>query len=61
MKQGSKHTSFEQGLIEGRDQRSFEIARLLKREDIPADIILRATGITLKQIKELGSPSQGVK
>lgn len=47
MTQKSNKKAFEEGKSDGREERTIEIALRLKREDVPSDIIFRATGINV--------------
>lgn len=44
--------TFEEGIIQGREERAIEIARRLRREGIAADIIWRVSGIDLSSLPE---------
>ena len=41
----SKRKTYKQGIEEGREQRTREMARALQRESVASDIIERVTGI----------------
>ena len=45
-----KNKDYNKGLSDGREERSLEIARRLSRENIPSDIIFRATGIDMEKL-----------
>ena len=47
-----KSEDYHKGLFDGREERTLEIARRLSRENIPSDIIFRATGIDIDNIKK---------
>jgi predicted transposase/invertase (TIGR01784 family) len=45
----------QEGLQEGRQEEKFEVARNLLREKIPAEVVSRATGLSLDEINRLAS------
>lgn len=46
-------TSREEGIEEGKEERTLEIARELKKNGIPIDMIVKSTGLSKKEIEEL--------
>jgi predicted transposase/invertase (TIGR01784 family) len=46
-------TSREEGIEEGKEERTLEIARELKKNGIPIDMIAKSTGLSKKEIEEL--------
>ena len=46
-------TSREEGIEEGEEKRTLEIARELKKHGLPIDMIVKSTGLSKKEIEEL--------
>ena len=56
----SKRKTYKQGIEEGREQRTREMARALQRESVASDIIERVTGIRDPE-NNLKAPTPSVK
>jgi predicted transposase/invertase (TIGR01784 family) len=46
-------TSREEGIEEGKDERTLEIARELKRSGVSIDVIMKSTGLSKEEIEKL--------